>query len=114
MGESKLTQNQPLSWYKARMILLLSQSVQIAGEIEYALTAVYILQTTFNAPAGNAPLALDMKSMGKGQIWINGQSIGRHWPAYIARGGTCGACNYAGTYTDKKCRTNCGQPSQRW
>lgn len=71
------------------------------------------MQTTFNAPGGNEPLALDMSSMGKGQIWINGQSIGRHWPGYIARG-ACGACDYAGTYSDKKCRTNCGEPSQRW
>lgn len=70
-------------------------------------------QATFNAQGGKAPLALDMSSMGKGQIWINGQSIGRHWPAYIAHGG-CGACNYAGTYDDKKCRTNCGESSQRW
>lgn len=46
-------------------------------------------------------------------VWINGQSIGRHWPGYIAHG-SCGGCNYAGTYTEKKCRTNCGQPSQRW
>lgn len=51
--------------------------------------------------------------MGKGLIWINSQSIGRHWPGYIAHG-SCGECNYAGTYTDKKCHTNCGQPSQRW
>ncbi|MED6209050.1 hypothetical protein PIB30_050904 [Stylosanthes scabra] len=47
--------------------------------------------------------------MGKGEIWINGQSIGRHWPGYKA-GGSCGACNYAGTFT----QTNYGQPSQRW
>ena len=71
------------------------------------------LQSTFSAPGGNDPLALDMNSMGKGQIWINGQSIGRHWPAYIAHG-NCGSCNYAGTYDDKKCRANCGEPSQRW
>lgn len=70
-------------------------------------------QATFDAPEGNDPLALDMSSMGKGQIWINGQSIGRHWPAYIARGG-CGDCNYAGTFAEKKCRTNCGEPSQKW
>ncbi|KAE8656426.1 hypothetical protein F3Y22_tig00117000pilonHSYRG00037 [Hibiscus syriacus] len=25
----------------------------------------------FNAPGGNEPLALDMRSMGKGQVWIN-------------------------------------------
>ncbi|KAJ1400667.1 Glycoside hydrolase, family 35 [Sesbania bispinosa] len=82
---SLLAKKQPLTWYK----------------------------TTFSTPAGNDPLALDMSSMGKGQVWINGRSIGRHWPGYIAHG-SCGDCYYAGTYTDKKCRTNCGEPSQRW
>ncbi|KAG2407523.1 Beta-galactosidase protein [Vigna angularis] len=82
---SLLAKKQPLTWYK----------------------------TTFSTPAGNDPLALDMISMGKGQVWINGKSIGRHWPGYIARGG-CGECSYAGTYTEKKCQTNCGEPSQRW
>ncbi|MCI11311.1 beta-galactosidase 3-like, partial [Trifolium medium] len=41
----------------------------------------------FNTPAGNEPLALDLGSMGKGQVWINGQSIGRYWMAY-AKGDT--------------------------
>ncbi|KAK8535407.1 hypothetical protein V6N13_081542 [Hibiscus sabdariffa] len=82
---AQLVKKQPMTWYK----------------------------TTFNAPGGNEPLALDMSSMGKGQVWINGQSIGRHWPGYIASG-SCGACDYAGTHTEKKCRTGCGQPSQRW
>ncbi|KAG6534679.1 hypothetical protein ZIOFF_008582 [Zingiber officinale] len=67
----------------------------------------------FNAPAGNDPLALDMSSMGKGQIWINGQSIGRYWPAYKASG-SCGDCDYRGTYNEKKCQTNCGDSSQKW
>ncbi|KAK6944825.1 Glycoside hydrolase 35, catalytic domain [Dillenia turbinata] len=70
-------------------------------------------KTTFNAPRGSEPLALDMGTMGKGQIWINGESIGRHWPAYTAEG-NCGPCNYAGIYTENKCRSNCGEPSQRW
>ncbi|KAF5453009.1 hypothetical protein F2P56_027956 [Juglans regia] len=70
-------------------------------------------KTMFNAPAGNSPLALDMSSMGKGQVWINGQSLGRYWPAYEASG-TCGECNYAGTYNEKKCLSNCGEASQRW
>lgn len=70
-------------------------------------------QTTFSAPAGNAPLALDMGSMGKGQVWINGKSLGRYWPAYKASG-TCGECNYAGTYHEKKCLSKCGEASQRW
>ncbi|WCJ39535.1 Beta-galactosidase [Euphorbia peplus] len=80
-----VSQKQPLMWYK----------------------------TTFNAPAGNSPLALDMGSMGKGQVWINGQSVGRFWPSYKATG-SCGFCNYAGTYNEKKCLTNCGEASQRW
>ncbi|XP_010262132.1 PREDICTED: beta-galactosidase isoform X2 [Nelumbo nucifera] len=82
---SSVAQKQPMTWYK----------------------------TTFNAPGGNEPLALDMGSMGKGQIWINGESIGRYWPAYKAYG-SCGGCNYAGTYDEKKCRSNCGEASQRW
>ncbi|KAK7265368.1 hypothetical protein RJT34_32987 [Clitoria ternatea] len=82
---SLLAKKQPLTWYK----------------------------TTFSTPADNDPLALDMISMGKGQVWINGRSIGRHWPGYIAHG-NCGDCDYAGTYTDKKCGSNCGEPSQRW
>ncbi|KAK4853138.1 hypothetical protein QYF36_004428 [Acer negundo] len=70
-------------------------------------------KTTFNAPVGNDPLALDMSTMGKGLVWINGECIGRHWPGYIARG-NCHACYYAGTYSDKKCKTNCGEPTQKW
>ncbi|KAG1334098.1 Beta-galactosidase 5 [Cocos nucifera] len=51
MKESLASQKQqPLTWYRAY----------------------------FDAPAGDDPLALDMGSMGKGQVWINGQSIGRY------------------------------------
>ncbi|PSS18059.1 Beta-galactosidase [Actinidia chinensis var. chinensis] len=82
---SWVTQKQPLTWYKA----------------------------IFNAPGGDEPLALDMNSMGKGQIWINGQSIGRYWPGYKASG-NCGGCNYAGWFNEKKCLRNCGEASQRW
>lgn len=72
-----------------------------------------VFQTTFNAPPGNEPLALDMNTMGKGQVWINGQSIGRYWPAYKASG-NCGACNYAGWFDEKKCLRKCGEATQRW
>ncbi|KAL0669161.1 hypothetical protein Bca4012_031865 [Brassica carinata] len=69
--------------------------------------------SSFNAPVGNEPLALDMNTMGKGQVWVNGHNIGRQWPAYTAHG-NCGRCNYAGIYNEKKCLSNCGQSSQRW
>ncbi|KAH0885086.1 hypothetical protein HID58_061182 [Brassica napus] len=70
-------------------------------------------KSSFNAPVGNEPLALDMNTMGKGQVWVNGHNIGRQWPAYTAHG-NCGRCNYAGIYNEKKCLSNCGQSSQRW
>ncbi|KAG2333244.1 hypothetical protein Bca52824_004424 [Brassica carinata] len=82
---SYVVKKQPLTWYKS----------------------------TFAAPAGNEPLAIDMNTMGKGQVWINGRNIGRHWPAYKAQG-NCGRCNYAGTFDAKKCLSNCGEASQRW
>ncbi|KAL6996335.1 hypothetical protein U1Q18_006468, partial [Sarracenia purpurea var. burkii] len=85
MEASMVADKQPLTWYK----------------------------TTFNAPAGDEPLALDMNSMSKGQIWINGHSIGRYWSGYKALG-TCGTCNYAGWFDEKKCLRNCGEASQRW
>lgn len=75
---------QPLTWYKAY----------------------------FNAPDGNEPLALDMGSMGKGQVWVNGQSIGRYWTA--TANGDCHDCSYAGTFRAPKCQAGCGQPTQRW
>lgn len=75
---------QPLTWYKAY----------------------------FDAPDGDEPLALDMGSMGKGQVWINGQSIGRYWTAYAK--GNCSGCSYSGTFRTTKCQFGCGQPTQRW
>lgn len=79
-------QAQPLTWYKAE----------------------------FDTPAGEDPLGLDLSTMGKGQAWVNGQSIGRYWPSYIAEGSCSDGCSYEGTYRSHKCVTNCGQSSQRW
>ncbi|XP_051113238.1 beta-galactosidase 8 [Andrographis paniculata] len=80
-----LPTNQPLVWYK----------------------------TTFDAPTGSNPVALDFTGMGKGQAWVNGQSIGRYWPTNIASGGSCtDSCNYRGPYKADKCLTNCGKPTQ--
>ncbi|KAL0424490.1 UNVERIFIED_CONTAM: Beta-galactosidase 3 [Sesamum radiatum] len=66
----------------------------------------------FNAPDGDEPLALDMSSMGKGQVWVNGQSLGRYWTAYAT--GNCNGCSYTGSYRPPKCQLGCGQPTQRW
>uniref|UniRef100_A0A7N2MR89 beta-galactosidase n=1 Tax=Quercus lobata TaxID=97700 RepID=A0A7N2MR89_QUELO len=39
-------------------------------------------KTLFDAPMGNDPVALNLSSMGKGEAWVNGQSIGRYWSSY--------------------------------
>ncbi|XP_050235162.1 beta-galactosidase 16-like isoform X2 [Mercurialis annua] len=39
-------------------------------------------KTFFDAPTGDDPLALNLHSMGKGEAWINGQSIGRYWVSF--------------------------------
>ncbi|KAL2232361.1 beta-galactosidase 16 [Sesamum indicum] len=46
--------SQPLTWYKSK----------------------------FDAPGGNDPVALNLGSMGKGEAWINGESIGRYWISF--------------------------------
>ncbi|KAL6222331.1 hypothetical protein ACLB2K_005723 [Fragaria x ananassa] len=69
-------------------------------------------KSIFDAPEGDEPLALDMEGMGKGQIWINGQSVGRYWTAFA--NGDCNGCSYAGGFKPTKCQTGCGQPTQRY
>ncbi|GKV28825.1 hypothetical protein SLEP1_g37823 [Rubroshorea leprosula] len=85
VSQPDLPKNQPLIWYK----------------------------TKFDAPAGNDPVALDFTGMGKGEAWINGQSIGRYWPTYISpKSGCTDSCNYRADYNPDKCKKNCGKPSQ--
>lgn len=72
-------------------------------------------KTVFDAPFGDGPVALDLGSMGKGEIWLNGRSLGRYWPAFHANMKGCSdRCDYRGTYSSTKCLTGCGQPTQRW
>ncbi|KAB5561359.1 hypothetical protein DKX38_006316 [Salix brachista] len=75
---------QPLTWYKAY----------------------------FNSPKGDDPLAVDMSSMGKGQVWINGHSIGRYWTLYAE--GNCTGCSYSATFRPARCQLGCGEPTQKW
>ncbi|KAK7312254.1 hypothetical protein VNO77_36003 [Canavalia gladiata] len=41
-------------------------------------------KTKFETPEGNDPVAIRMTGMGKGMVWINGNSIGRHWMSYLS------------------------------
>lgn len=69
-------------------------------------------KTSFNAPAGNDPIAIDFSGMGKGEAWVNGQSIGRYWPTKVSPTSGCSNCNYRGSYSSSKCLKNCAKPSQ--
>ncbi|EEF32103.1 beta-galactosidase, putative [Ricinus communis] len=85
VSQPTLPKNQPLIWYK----------------------------TSFDAPAGNDPVAIDFTGMGKGEAWVNGQSIGRYWPTNVSPSSGCAdSCNYRGGYSSNKCLKNCGKPSQ--
>lgn len=86
---------------------------QMCKDNSFPIIFSLVSQTTFNAPDGDEPLALDMNTMSKGQVWINGQSIGRYWNQYKASSG-CTPCNYTGWFNEKKCLRNCGEASQRW
>ncbi|XVE53944.1 hypothetical protein DITRI_Ditri03aG0042900 [Diplodiscus trichospermus] len=75
-------------------------------------------KATFKAPLGNGPVVLDLLGLGKGVAWVNGHDIGRYWPSHIPDMKLCDKaasdCDYRGKYGDRRCRTNCGEPSQRW
>uniref|UniRef100_A0A2N9HPT1 Uncharacterized protein n=1 Tax=Fagus sylvatica TaxID=28930 RepID=A0A2N9HPT1_FAGSY len=81
------------------------------------------IQTKFDAPAGNDPVAIDFSlGMGKGEAWalmnvvtfyskaaldVIGQRI------YVASNGGCtDSCDYRGPYKSNKCLKKCGKPSQ--
>ncbi|CAJ1939116.1 unnamed protein product [Sphenostylis stenocarpa] len=69
-------------------------------------------KTYFDVPGGTDPVALDLKSMGKGQAWVNGHHIGRYWTRVSPESGCKQVCDYRGAYDSDKCLTNCGKPTQ--
>lgn len=72
-------------------------------------------KTTFKTPEGTDSVVLDLQGLGKGQAWVNGQSIGRYWPTMVANKNGCSdTCDYRGNYEPEKCVSGCGEPSQRF
>uniref|UniRef100_A0A803LZE1 Beta-galactosidase n=1 Tax=Chenopodium quinoa TaxID=63459 RepID=A0A803LZE1_CHEQI len=69
-------------------------------------------KTYFDASYGLDPVALDFRSMGKGQAWVNGHHIGRFWTLPSSQDGCQSYCDYRGNYDSSKCATNCGNPTQ--
>ncbi|CAN6456637.1 unnamed protein product [Victoria cruziana] len=69
----------------------------------------------FTAPNGSESVIANLGSMGKGQAWVNGESIGRYWPLYTAPEDECSEpCDYRGPYDPSKCTTQCGEGTQIW
>ncbi|PPS00729.1 hypothetical protein GOBAR_AA19949 [Gossypium barbadense] len=90
-----------------------NSSLWIKGSVPPINKTLIWYKVSFLAPQGNGPLALNLTSMGKGQAWVNGQSIGRYWPAYLSPSQGCTEnCDYRGEYDSTKCQKNCGQPAQ--
>nr|UPW27168.1 beta-galactosidase-like protein [Allium cepa] len=72
-------------------------------------------KATFQAPLGTDPVVVDLLGMGKGEAWVNGNSIGRYWANYIAKEDGCTEYNYRGEFTaDRAYKTGCGEVSQRY
>ncbi|XP_031118394.1 beta-galactosidase 15-like [Ipomoea triloba] len=71
-------------------------------------------KTSFKAPAGEDPVVVDLMGLGKGFAWVNGNNLGRYW--LILAKGDCPTepCDYRGPYTNNKCLSNCGNPTQRF
>ncbi|XP_010921989.1 beta-galactosidase 8 isoform X1 [Elaeis guineensis] len=90
-----------------------NSSVWSSGNLLPTNQSLIWYKTSFTPPEGNGPLALNLSSMGKGQAWVNGQSIGRYWPAYLSPSTGCSeGCDYRGPYDSNKCLKSCGQPAQ--
>ncbi|XP_064966420.1 beta-galactosidase 13-like [Musa acuminata AAA Group] len=71
-------------------------------------------KTTFQAPLGSEPVVVDLLGLGKGEAWVNGNSLGRFWPNFTANPYGCNQCDYRGNFQPNKCQTACGEASQRW
>ncbi|PKA46168.1 Beta-galactosidase 11 [Apostasia shenzhenica] len=42
----------------------------------------------FNTPVGNDPVVIDLSTMSKGLVWVNGEGIGRYWVSNLSPLGT--------------------------
>lgn len=69
-----------------------------------------------DSPPGYDPIGLDMNdSYGKRAGLVKWTRIGRYWPRigpkdekYVQH------CDYRGKFSQNKCNTGCGEPTQRW
>lgn len=96
-------------------LIISKQKSYFLSFVFFFFWAFCMFKTTFKAALGEEPVVVDLQGLGKGQAWVNGQSLGRYWPAFMPPndcGG--GGCDYRGAYKSDRCLDGCDQPTQRW
>jgi hypothetical protein len=100
---------------------LSSQSSQWRSRLQcadYASQPLLWLRLQIHLPLNADPtgaFAVDLGSMSKGAVWVNGHHIGRYWlTKAVDSTNNCAPCTYAQSYDTSTCRTGCGEPSQRY
>ena len=98
-----------------------NSSVQWNSDIAAGLRAPLTWwRWNLTTPQSNAPInglskptwQLDVRGLGKGEMWVNGHSIGRFYNA-TAPADSCTACDTQSWYAGPQmCRTNCGDLTQ--
>ncbi|KAH9757093.1 Beta-galactosidase 16 [Citrus sinensis] len=76
------------AYLERRVAGLRNVSIQGAKELKDFSSFSWGYQTVFDAPTGSDPVAINLISMGKGEAWVNGQSIGRYWVSFLTPQGT--------------------------
>ncbi len=87
--------------------------VPLSGPLSTPMAWVQVNITTPSPLPAGSVWALDLASMGKGAVYLNGNHLGRYWNIKATQM-TCDTCDYAGTFDPIKCRTGCGDYSQRY
>lgn len=118
LSTSKPPKKQPLTWYKVNtwriIFVCFSGKTWLLSHLGYSFKYTFV-QVVVDPPLGNEPVGLDMIHMGKGLAWLNGEEIGRYWPIKSSIHDKCvEECDYRGNFLPNKCRTGCGEPTQRW
>ncbi|TPX48564.1 beta-galactosidase [Synchytrium endobioticum] len=100
----------PLTWYK----------------LGFLVSSLYPM-TTPTLSTNLTAYVLDLSSMTRGVVYVNGHNVGRYWletAKNVAEDGTSYSdcvplgqqpqCNYTQTYVNNICRVGCGSASQRY
>ncbi|KYR02728.1 glycoside hydrolase family 35 protein [Tieghemostelium lacteum] len=88
-----------------------SQSTDTTG---FSWYKIVISNITYDSTVTPVTLVLNMTSMSRGLVWVNGNQLGRYWTLEATQNQCNDNCvnDYEGPYYPSNCRTGCNQPSQ--